>query len=135
MRTYNGFLCLLLVAAAGVAVAQTGLPKAMSGTWSGLSERNTPLNGTMSVVIDQQNPDGTIAGRITTSGQMCAMKDEPMTGRFDGTVLRMAATYRALVPQASCGKATFVLKRSGTGFEGEIPGSRLRTKVSLAPSS
>jgi hypothetical protein len=88
----------------------------------------------MSVVIDKQNPDGSIAGRITASGQFCAMQDEPMTGRFDGNVLTMDATYRALVPQASCGKARFVLKRSGAGFEGEIPGSPLRTKVSLAPS-
>ena len=125
---------LLLAAVAQAASAQTELPKAMAGTWSGVSERNTPLNGTMAVVIDQQNPDGSITGRITTSGQMCAMKDEPMTGRFDGTTLTMDATYRALVPQASCGKARFVLKRSGAGFEGEIPGSRLRTKVSLAPS-
>jgi hypothetical protein len=133
---HEGFLCLLLVAAAGVAAAQAELPKAMNGTWSSISDRNVPFNGTMSVVIDTQNPDGTIAGRMTTSGQYCGMKDEPMTGRFDGTVLTLTATYRALTPQATCtGRATFVLKRSGAGFDGEIPGSRLRTKVSLAPSS
>jgi hypothetical protein len=131
---HRALLSLLLAAVAHIAIAQTGLPKSMSGTWSGLSERNIPLNGTMSVVIDQQNPDGTITGRITTSGQMCAMKDEAMTGRFDGNVLTMVATYRPLVPQASCGRARFVLQRSGAGFEGEIPGSPLRTKVSLAPS-
>jgi hypothetical protein len=124
----------LLLGAAPVAVAQAELPRAMSGTWSGVSERNIPVNGSISVVIDKQETNGAITGRMTASGQYCAMKDEPMTGRFDGTVLRLEATYRALVPQASCRKATFVLKRTGTGFEGEIPGSPLRTKVSLAPS-
>jgi hypothetical protein len=123
------------MATAGIAAAQTELPKAMSGTWSATSDRNVPFNGTMSVVIETQNPDGSITGRMTASGQYCGMKDEPMTGRFDGSVLTLTATWRALMPQATCaGRATFVLKRSGTGFDGEIPGSKLRTKVSLAPS-
>ena len=89
----------------------------------------------MSVTIDKQNPDGSIEGKMTASGQFCAMNDEPMTGRFDGTVLTLQASYRPLAPQASCGRATFVLKRSGSGFEGEVPGSRLRLKVSLAPDA
>jgi hypothetical protein len=138
MRTRHVLHATLLISVllglATTAVAQSELPKAMKGSWSGVSERNTPFNGTMSVTIDKQNPDGSIEGKMTTSGQLCAMKDEPMTGRFDGTVLTLQAEYRPLVPQASCGKATFVLKRSGSGFEGEIPGSRLRLKVSLAPS-
>jgi len=137
MRTLSvraALLTSVLLGAAPMAAAQIELPKAMTGSWSGVGERNVPFNGTMSVAIDRQNPDGSIAGRMTVSGQLCGMRDEPMTGRFDGTVLTMEATYRPLVPQASCGKATFVLKRSGSGFEGEVPGSRLRLKVNLAPS-
>jgi hypothetical protein len=138
MRTLSvraALLTSVLLGATPMAAAQTELPKAMTGSWSGVGERNVPFNGTMSVAIDRQNPDGSIAGRMTVSGQLCWMRDEPMIGRFDGTVLTMEATYRPLeVPQASCGKATFVLKRSGSGFEGEVPGSRLRLKVNLAPS-
>ncbi len=138
MRTAHALHSTLLVAVllglAATALAQSELPKAMKGSWSGVGERMNPINGTMSVTIDKQNPDGSIAGKMTVSGQFCGMKDEPMTGRFNGTVLTLQAEYRPLVPQASCSKVTFVFKRSGSGFEGEIPGSHLKLRASLAPS-
>ena len=129
-------LLFLLLGLATSGIAQSELPKSMKGSWSGLSERgNVPLNGTLSVVIDKQNADGSIEGKMSGSSNQCAMRDEPMTGRFDGSVLTLQATWRPLVPQAThCGRATYVLKKTGSGFEGEIPGSRLRIKASLAPS-
>jgi hypothetical protein len=128
-------LLFLLLGLAASGIAQSELPKSMKGSWSGLSERgNVPLNGTLSVVIDKQNADGSIEGRMGGSSNQCEMKDEPMTGRFDGSVLTLQATWRPLVPQATyCSKATYVLKKTGSGFEGGIPGSRLQIKASLAP--
>jgi hypothetical protein len=125
-----------LVGLATSGIAQSELPKSMQGSWSGISERgNVPLNGTLSVVIDKQNADGSIEGRMSASGNQCGMKDEPMTGRFDGAVLTLQSTWRPMVPQATyCARASFVLKKTGSRFEGEIPGSKLRIKATLAPS-
>lgn len=129
------FLSAVLLGLATSGVAQTELPKSMKGSWSGVGERGiVPINGTLSMVVDKQNADGSIEGRMSASGTQCGMKDEPVTGRLDGDVLTLHATWRPLVPQASCAKTTFVLKRTGSGFEGEIPGSRFKIKAALGPS-
>ncbi len=137
MMTRRAIRIVLVSLSLGLAasgVAQTELPKSMTGSWSGVTDRNVPLNGTLSVVIDKQNADGSIEGKMNASGNVCGMKDEPLTGRFDGSVLTLQATWRPMVPQAVCGRASFVLKKTGAGFEGEVPGSRLRLKATLAPS-
>ena len=95
------------------------------------------FGGTWSVVIDKQNPDGTIEGKATWAGaRYCTMENEPFTGRFDGTELTIVAQFRDKLPNGGCVKANLVLKRTGAGneFEGEIPGSRDKYRLTLGPS-
>jgi len=129
----------LLAGAAPELAAQDKLPAAMAGHWSGIARvppgQDQPISGNWSVAIDKQNPDGSIEAKATWSGfRNCEMNNEPLSGRFDGTELRLEGIFRDKFPNAGCGKANFVLKKSGAGFEGEIPGSRLRIKVTLSPS-
>ena len=120
------------------AAAQDKLPAAMAGTWNGTApSRGTPFGGAWSVLIEKQDPDGSIEGKATWGGgQFCAMENEPITGKFDGTQLTIAAQFRDKVPNAKCGKANMVLKKKGAGnaFEGEIPGSQFRYVLTLGPA-
>lgn len=135
---------IVLALLAGVAPdlpAQEKLPQAMAGKWSGVSRQGqagqSTFGGTWSVVIDKQNPDGTIAGKATWLGsRSCTMDNEPFTGNFDGTQLTIVAPFRDKIPNARCGKARLVLKRTGAGndFEGDIPGSQDKYRLTLGPS-
>jgi hypothetical protein len=137
MNARLGFrVTIVLAALAGTAqdlAAQGKLPEKMTGTWAS----NAPtqggargaVGGTWSVLIAEQKPDGSIAGKATwEGGRLCAMNDEPMTGRFDGTELRMAVTFQNKFPNAGCSKANLVLRKAGEGntFEGELRGSGIR---------
>ena len=128
----------LLAVAAPYAAAQDKLPAKMVGNWSGITRIKTqdqPISGNWSVVIDKQNPDGTVEAKATWSGfRSCEMNDEPMSGKFDGNELRLEGMFRDKYPNAKCGKAVFVLRKSGPGFEGEIPASRQQIKLTLKPS-
>ena len=140
-RSALGVFLLGLLGTSMVVVAQQDLPNAMAGTWhttnaEAASGRYNPYGGTWSVVIDKQNPDGSIAGKMTWSGsRLCDANNEPITGRYEGTQLTIRATLRDKFANAGCGRVTFVLKKNGTDFEGEIPGSSSGTKVTLKPSA
>jgi hypothetical protein len=120
-------------------VAQEQLPKNLEGNWNGYanakSSRPNPIGGALSVVIEKQNPDGTIEGKMTYSGaQFCELKDDPMTGKFDGTVLTLQVTFRNKMPNAGCGPSRFVMNKDADGtFAGEIPNSPSRIRAKLAP--
>jgi hypothetical protein len=132
-RWLRPVMLLVLLAVAGpyapFAAAQDKLPAKLAGKWSGTTPgKGTPFGGTWSVVIDKQNPDGTIEGKATWGGgQFCLMDNEPVTGKFDGNELTLVAQWRDKIPNANCGKATMVLKKKGNDFEGGIPGSRSTT--------
>ena len=137
----SAILCAVLAVIAPGVAAQERLPQAMSGKWSGVSRPGqagqTPFGGTWSIVIDKQNPDGTIAGKATWAGaRACTMDNEPFTGKFDGTELTIIAQFRDKFPNAGCGKSRLVLKKTegGKGFEGTIPASRDQYRLTLAPS-
>ena len=141
LRANRHVFLLSLLGASAIVVAQQTLPATMTGTWyatnvQASSGRYNPTGGTWSVVIDKQNPDGSIAGKMTWSGsRLCDASNEPITGRYEGTQLTIRATLRDKFANAGCGRVTFVLKKNGTDFEGEIPGSSSGTKVTLKPSA
>jgi hypothetical protein len=69
---------------------------------------------------------GTIEGRLTHHGFNCGAKDEPMTGSFDGSELRLVSRLRADVnvknagKDCGSGKTTWTLqKQKKGGFEGK----------------
>ena len=129
-------LALLAGVAADVS-AQDKLPAKMSGKWSGTTPgKGTPFGGAWSVVIDKQGPDGSIEGKVTWEGRICAMDNEPITGKLDGSQLTIVAQFRDKMPNAGCQKANLVLKKKGTGndFEGTIPGSQFNYQLTLGPS-
>lgn len=141
-RPYPGVYLLALLGASTIAIAQEQLPKAMAGTWDttnqaapAASGRIVPSGGTWSVVIDKQNPDGSIAGKMTWSGsRLCEANNDPITGRYDGTELTIRGTLRDKFANAGCGRVRFVLKKSGAGFEGGIPGAASPYRLTLKPS-
>ena len=135
-------VCAVLAGIAPNIAAQDKLPQAMSGEWSGVFRPNqvgqSTGGGTWSVVIDKQNADGTIEGKATWAGaRYCTMDNEHFTGRFDGTPLTIVAQFRNKIPNGGCDlKATMVLKKTGSGkeFEGTIPNSRDRYRLTLRAS-
>ncbi|HTO47652.1 MAG TPA: hypothetical protein VML91_08420 [Burkholderiales bacterium] len=135
-------VCGLLAGVAPDLAAQDKLPQAMSGKWNGISRQGqagqTTFGGTWSVVIDKQNPDGTIEGKATWVGaRYCTMENEPFTGKFDGTRLTIVAQFRNKIPNGGCDlKANMVLKKTAGAkeFEGTIPNSRDQYRLTLGPS-
>lgn len=125
----------LLAIAAPYATAQDKLPAKMAGTWNGTTPgKGTPFGGDWSVVVEKQE-GGAVEGKVSWVGRVCAIDNEPFTGKFDGTTLTMAVEFRERTPNAGCGKATLVLKKgSGNELEGTIPGSRFNYRLTLKPS-
>jgi hypothetical protein len=104
--------------------SQEPLPAAMSGRWIGMGGQGAKAGGKMpidfawSVKVTKQNPDGSIEGTITYGGPQCSAKDAPMTGKFDGTELRMTVQ---LEPKVQCGVQNFRMQKAGGKhlFEGK----------------
>lgn len=117
-------------------LAQEQLPKKLDGVWSGIGSgsQHNSFGGPMSVMIEKQNPDGSIEGKMSFRGVNCEMNDDPIIGKFDGQILTLQITFRDRFPRAGCGRATFILKKGADGkFEGEIPGNINQIKARLAP--
>jgi hypothetical protein len=78
--------------------------------------------------FDGDRKPGAIAGRVTHRGVNCGAENEPLTGTWDGTEVRVVATLHANVNTLRMGgqcdgaKVTYTLKRKpGTGeFEGDV---------------
>jgi hypothetical protein len=127
----------LLAGAAPDLAAQDKLPAKMTGKWNGTAPgKGTPFGGAWSVVIDKQEPDGSVEGKATWEGRVCGMDDEPFTGKLDGSELTLVVQFRDKFPNARCPKSKVVLKRKGTGneFEGTIPGSQFNYQLTLGGS-
>jgi hypothetical protein len=128
-----------IIAASAVStglLAQERLPKTLAGEWRGINiaSRHNEIGGPMSVTIEKQNPDGSIEGKITFQTKACEVSDDPVTGKFDGQVLTLQIAFRERFPSAHCGRPQLILKKGADGrFEGEIPGSAIQLKASLAP--
>lgn len=141
MRTAFVALCVL---AAGAVSAQSAepLPAKLSGRWTFMGPAGV-FNDVVSLAFDAGAPPGRVAGRATWRGLTCGAQDEPFTGTWDGTELRIDTTHRPNVNaqrmNGSCaqGHAIYVLKRvPGTDrFEGNarVEGLPAVASVTLAP--
>jgi hypothetical protein len=135
----------IVALAAGAALAQTvlPLPKVMQGTWTAVVPNVRTFTDTFAVTLDDPAPSGALTGRLTLRGIGCGAVDEPLTGTWDGVLLRMESVVRPNVNaqrqngQCGNGRVTFVLKRKTgqTGFEGESTrdGSPLPSQITLGP--
>ncbi len=143
MRINRKTGCLVAAIAGFVAVqayAADPLPGAMSGRWFGNAQGGQQLNFEVFVVIEKQESDGTIVGKVTRWGNGCGAKDEPLKGTFDGTNLKFRSMSRANVNarrvDGNCGEDEYSLKRSADGksFEGTFGEvGAMRFSVELKP--
>jgi hypothetical protein len=98
------------------APGQDVLPAALAGRWIGFGGQGAKAGGMMpidfawSVTITKQNPDGSIEGTLTYGGPQCSARNAPMTGKYNGTELRLTAQ---LEPKAQCGVQTFRMRKAG----------------------
>jgi len=119
-----GLLCL-----AGIVLAQATvpLPKAMSGRWTSVVPGGRTFTDTWSVVLDAPGGTGPVTGRLTLNGVGCGAKDEPLTGTWDGSELRIESQVHPNVNsqrangECGTGRVTFRLTRKPgqSTFEGE----------------
>lgn len=105
------------------ALAADPLPAKLSGTWFGLGQGGGTRNFEVSLVVEKQEPDGTVEGKLTRWGFGCGAKDEPFKGTFDGTTLSFRSMSRANVNASrrdgTCDEDEYVLKRGADGsFDG-----------------
>lgn len=135
-RACLGVFLVGLLGVSTLVVAQQPLPKVMTGTWDvdlPPATRMTVLaSGSWSIVIERQNPDGSIEGKMTwAGGRHCEAVDEPITGSFDGNELRIEGMLRDKYRNAGCRKAIFVLKRNafGNAFAGELVNSPMKVRL------
>ncbi len=144
MRTFHIFFALASIAVTEDIVAQTmGLPTAMSGRWTAVIPGRQTYTDTMSVVLEVPAGTGTVTGRLNLRGVTCGAINEPLTGTWDGTELRLESQVRPNVNaqrsngECGTGRVTFVLKRKPgqVGFEGESlrDGSTVPSQITLAP--
>ena len=133
---------LALVACGVFAQPETGLPKTMSGSWTGVYPRGS-FSDTMSVVLGAPDGSGALKGLLTYQGLSCGAKDEPLTGTWNGTELRFESQLRPNVNskrlngQCGTGLTKFVLTRKpGQGsFVGEsrTEGTQIPDQIQLSP--
>ena len=135
----------IAISLTGVAFAQgvAPLPKALSGRWTAVVPGNKTFTDTMSVVFDDPIQSGPVTGKLTSRGVTCGAQNEPVTGTWDGTVLRMESKVYPNVnvqrPNGECGtgRVTYVLTRKPgqSAFEGEgvRDAMAIPVQVTLAP--
>ena len=99
------------------AYAEDRLPSDFTGSGTVSTGRTTVTR--WSIVIDSQEPDGTIKGKMNWSGRVCFAKDLPFTGSYrDGTL-----EFSAPETDPKCGAWTAKLKRMSPNeysFEGAL---------------
>jgi hypothetical protein len=96
----------------------------------------------MSIALDVPAAPGPITGRLTSRGVACGAQDEPMTGTWDGTELRLESKVRPNVNttrmngDCASGRVTYVLTRKPgqVKFEGEAMRDGLSTPVQVTLS-
>ena len=120
------------------------LPKTMSGRWTAVVPGGRTFSDTLSVVLEVPGGTGPLTGRLTLRGVTCGAVDEPLSGTWDGTELRMESrvhpNVNALRANGECGtgRVTFNLTRKPgrTTFDGESLRDAAPTpsQITLAPS-
>jgi hypothetical protein len=143
MRSSATAAILALAASAVLAEDAPPLPKVMRGTWTAIVPHDRAYTDALSVTLDESAGAGALTGRLTLRGVTCGAIDEPLTGTWDGAVLRMESVVRPntnaqrMNGQCGSGRVTFVLKRKPgqPGFEGESTrdGASLPSQIVLAP--
>lgn len=125
------------------AFAAEPLPKSMDGRWAATLSSGQQIGNIWSLSVEKQDASGTLQGKLSYYGTFCGAKDEPMTGSFDGSELRITSSLRANTNtdraggQCGTGKASWILrKQQGRHlFEGEgrLEGVAVTTRVYLNP--
>ena len=145
MRSARNLALLVLAGSAGTVLAQAAapLPASMSGRWTAVVPGNRTFTDSLSVVLNVPGGTGPLTGRLTLRGIVCGASDEPLTGTWDGSELRLESQVRpnvnALRANGDCGtgRITFKLARKPgqTAFEGEAlrDASSVPSQVTLAP--
>ena len=145
MRSVRDVVLLVLTGCAGIASAQTAapLPASMSGRWSAVIPGNRTFTDSLSVVLDVPDGTGPLTGRLTLRGITCGAQEEPLSGTWDGTELRMESQVRPNVNaqrangECGTGRLTFKLTRKPgqASFEGEAlrDASPVPSQVTLSP--
>jgi len=145
MRRLCHSLLVLALGAAWSASAQqaTPLPKSLSGRWVAVVPGRTTFTDTMSLTLDDATPSGPVSGRVTIRGLSCGAKDEPFTGTWNGTQLRIEfksypnVNVQRLNGDCGSGQAAFVFTRrpGEAGFDGEgtRDGSPVPIRATLSP--
>jgi hypothetical protein len=145
MRIVRNVVYLVSATTAGIALAQTAapLPASMSGRWTAVVPGNRTFTDSLSVVLNVPGGTGPLTGRLTLRGVTCGAQDEPLTGTWDGTELRMESQVRPNVNaqrangECGTGRLTFKLTRKPgqASFEGEAlrDASPAPSQVTLAP--
>ncbi len=146
MRNLKTAYVLIAIAAlqSGNVLAQTAaLPKALSGHWTAVIPGRQTYSDSISMVLDAPGADGSVTGRLTTRGVGCGSQDEPLTGSWDGSVLRVESKVRPNVNaqrmngDCASGRLTLVLTRKPgqAAFEGEAlrDGSSIPSQITMSP--
>jgi hypothetical protein len=145
MRCVRILVLLVLAGSAGMVLAQTttSLPKAMSGRWTSVVPGGRTFTDTWSVILDAPGGTGPVTGRLTLRGVTCGALDEPLTGTWDGSELRMESQVHPNVNaqrmngECGTGRVTFKLARKPgqSTFEGESQrdAAPVPSQVTLAP--
>lgn len=131
-------LALIHNAAVGQGVER--LPSALSGRWTSMGGSQTFIDS-LSMAFDGNGEPGPIKGRLTFRGVNCGALDEPLSGTWDGTVLRFQTMHKPGINTqrlgGSCGDGivTYELKRSpgNKAFEGTGALGSARITVNVTP--
>ena len=137
-------LALPAVAATAFADENAPLPTKMNGHWTAVVPgRQTYMDSLSVVLVPPSNGTGPVTGQLTLHGVTCGAIDEPLTGSWNGTELRLVSKVHPNVnsqrPNGQCGNGalTFDLKRrpGQSVFEGESTrdGSPITSQVTLSP--
>jgi hypothetical protein len=145
MRAFRNCVVLVLTGVIANVLAEpvSPLPKKMSGHWTTAIPGSRTFTGAMSVVLNLPSGTGPIKGRLTSRGVFCGAIDEPLTGTWDGSELRLESKVRPNVNvqrkngECGTGKVIYVLTRKAgqTRFDGEVwsDSAPVRGQVTLAP--
>lgn len=119
--------------------AQSGdqLPPKLAGHMTAAGATQTFILS-VAMTFDGEGKPGPVTGRVTHQGVNCGAQDEPLTGTWDGSELRVAAALHPNVNtlrmngQCDGARVTYSLKRKpGTSeFEGEV---RANTTSAVVP--
>lgn len=129
MHADSWFIAVIACCVTSVVCAQATepLPKSLSGRWTAVVPGVATFTDTMSLTLDAPVQPGPVTGRMTSRGVGCGSQDEPLTGTWDGTVLRFESKLHPNVNtqrmngQCGTGGLTVVLTRKPgqSTFEGE----------------